>query len=180
MAVVLAGGLFGAASSTIVISPVLTLLLERSLTTTVTYAVTIVFGSLFDPIIVWFLYATVSFSILTVVYDSEIEFRESFRLVGWGFVPRAMGNAAILVLFGVALSTNAVGDTQTIGAYMDAVRSSDVYVGSRLLRVLFAVAGSYLMIRVLARSGAVDRSRASVAIGFATMIEVSWIVFTLG
>lgn len=134
-------------------------------------AVGIVFGAL-GPFISWLLYA-LAFQVITYFFDGEGEFRDTFALTGWGFVPRVFG--AVLSLVATVYVTQAMptpADAAALAAYSSELQSDPVYQASMAAGILFTLWSAYIWIPAVQRARNVTRRQATVAVAIPVLIGI--------
>lgn len=117
-----------------------------------------------SPFVEWLLYAG-AFQVLTYFFDGEGEFRDTFALTGWGFVPRLLAvfaNAVAMVYLTRTLDPPA--DLADFAAYQSQVSGHPLSLAASALGLLVTLWSAYVWVAAVRHARAVTRRQALVSV----------------
>lgn len=137
-----------------------------------------VLGALVGPLVTWFLYA-VAFHLLTLPFDGEGEFRETFVATGWGLVPRVLA-----ALVGVALTAAVVAlvpgpqasDARAIAEFSNRLATHPLGLLDAAVGLAALLWSGYVWVYALEHVRGVDRTGATVAVVLPVLIEAALVL----
>lgn len=136
-------------------------------------------GALVGPFVVWLLYA-VAFHAITALFDAEGEFRDTFLLSGWGFLPRIFASlisgAAMLVAFGSASPAATPEATRTVAADL---RGSPLVRAASAVGILATLWSGYVWTYAVAEARGVSVRRAAIAVAVPVALGIAYTLYGL-
>lgn len=138
-------------------------------------------GALIGPFVVWLLYAGVFYAI-SALFDASGDFRTTFTLVGWGFLPsivRAALSAAVMFVLVQGATVPSVSDPQAMAAFTAQLQSRVSYQAVTLVGVLLTLWSGYVWTYAVKHARSVPVRRAAVAVGVPVAVSVGWTLFNL-
>lgn len=136
------------------------------------------------PFISWLLYA-VAFQVITYFFGGEGEFRDTFALTGWGFVPRVL--AAILSLVTTVYVIQALqvsGDPAAFATFNQRLTQHTFYQAVTGVSILFTLWSAYIWVPAVQRARNVTRRQAIVTVAipvlFGILLAVGSLVLSAG
>ncbi|SFR92933.1 hypothetical protein SAMN05216559_1184 [Halomicrobium zhouii] len=131
----------------------------------------IVIGSV-GPFITWLLYA-VAFQIISYFFGGEGEFRDTFALTGWGFVPRIFGAILSLVATVYVIQTLQVsGDPAAFQTFNSRLTQQTFYQLATGVGILFSLWSAYIWIPAVQRARNVTRNQAIVTVAIPVLFGI--------
>lgn len=178
--IVVVTGIVAGIQSLLVVIPVIQTVNDQTVAiATLPYLMSIL-GSALTPIIIWFLYAVLFHYVPTLLLDRDGELRDTFCLVAWGFVPRALGELlALAPVYWGSRSVAHPSNVETIEQYLLAFNDSTGYLLSELVVLPFLLVSGLIWTLILKRNYELSMVHASVISGAVISLETAWIVYSL-
>jgi hypothetical protein len=124
------------------------------------------------PFVTWLLYA-LAFQLLTYFFGGEGEFRDTFALTGWGFLPRAFGAVlSLVVTVYLAQTMTPPADVAGIQAYTAQLQNQPVYRAVSVAGILFTLWSAYIWVAAVQRARDVTRGQAIVAVAIPVLLGI--------
>lgn len=131
----------------------------------------IVIGAI-GPFVTWLLYA-LAFHVITYFFDGEGEFRDTFALIGWGFVPRVFSALLSLVItIYVTQSIAFPADPSAFAAYTSEISTHPINQVASGIGILFTLWSAYIWISAVEHARDVTRGQAAIAVAIPVVIGV--------
>jgi hypothetical protein len=138
-----------------------------------------VVGALVGPFVIWLLYAG-AFHLLTALFDAEGEFRDTFLLSGWGFLPRLLASlvsgAALLVALTGASPAATPEATRTVAADL---RGRPLVRAASAVGILTTLWSGYVWTHAVAAARSVSVREAAIAVAVPVTLAIAYSLFNL-
>jgi hypothetical protein len=136
-------------------------------------------GALVGPFVIWLVYAGVFYAI-SMLFDASGDFRTTFTLVGWGFLPSilraVLGAAAMFVL---VQGATVPGDPQAMASFSAELQSRPLYQVVSLLGVLLTLWSGYVWTYAVKHARGLSVRNAAITVGVPVAVSVGWTLFSL-
>jgi hypothetical protein len=176
VAIVAIVGLVGALGSI----PVL-LLVSSGLSQSVQlfFAVGAVIGFLFSivgPFIAWLLYA-IAFQVISYFLGGEGEFRETFVLSGWGFLPRILSSllsvgATVVVFLSTSPDISPGAGPQATQAFSQQLQSDPMVQIASGIGIVLTLWSGYIWVFAVKHARDLSRNRAVVTVAIPLLVSI--------
>lgn len=177
-AIVGAVGLITAARSVVVVTPIVDASPGSGNPLIVSFLAISVLSSFLGAFIIWAAYAASIQLVTLLLYETRDEFRATFRLVGWIFLPRVLGAVVILALTFITLpSVPESGTPAAVQEYLLSIQNSPAFLTTGAVNVVFVLWSAFLGLFVTRHLHRLRFDRAAVVIGIPACVEIGWIVF---
>lgn len=125
----------------------------------------------------WLVFAAV-FQVLSRLFDGNGEFRETFFLVGWGFVPTIFSGlvSAAAAYYAVAGAPNPE-TVQAIEEFSRQLKSRPIWEVANLVGVVFTVWSGFLWTFAVKHARDLELREAALTVGGPVAVMVLWSVF---
>lgn len=152
---------------------------DISAMSSVSIVISVIVG-FFTPLLIWFVYAAV-FHVAGRVLDGDGDFRTTFRLTGWGFLPQL---PSLLVLtIGTWVASQRVEPTSSINeldTYVAEVESATAYVAADAIGILFLAWCGLLWLFAIKHAQRLSLRRAIVVVAIPLSLSIVWNAYTVG
>jgi hypothetical protein len=121
----------------------------------------------------WFIYAG-SFHTLSILFDGEGEFRETFLLIGWGFFPLAVHGILGGLVFQYTLSAAGAvpQDPQQFSAFVTALGRQPPLLASSAVRFLFLAWQAWLWAHAVREARDLSLQEALLTVSLPVLVTV--------
>lgn len=126
------------------------------------------------PFILWLAFSLVLY-VGTLAFDGNGSFRRTFRLLGWGFVPRLL--SAVIVAGATVVAAQTVPAPETaehVARFRTAVNENSIRTTARVLHSVFVLWSGFLWMFALKHARRITLLQAAVISGILTTVLIAW------
>lgn len=180
-AIVLALGLLGALMSALYAYSMFSEITDTEISamSSVSIVIGIVVG-FFTPLLIWFVYAAV-FHVISRVVGGDGDFRTTFRLTGWGFLPQLPSLLLLAIATSIASqSVEASSSIDELDAYVAEVERTTVYIAADAAGILFLLWCGLLWLFAIKHAQKLSFRRAIIVVAIPLSLSIIWNAYTVG
>jgi len=141
--------------------------------------VTSTVGALVVIFALWLVYAVVLYAI-SIAFDGEGGFTDTFKLVGWGYVPSILGGVVSAVaMYTVVQGVTPPHDPQSIQPFVQQLRSRPAFQVASLLGVVFTLWQGFIWTFAIKHARRLGLREAAITVAIPVGLSVVWSLYNL-
>ena len=126
----------------------------------------------------WFVYAGVFYA-LSIFFDGEGSFADTFKLVGWGYLPSIISGVVTAVAYAILVDGQNLSSPQGMAVFSQGLTSGPVFQILAIVGILFTLWQGVIWTFAMKHGRNLSLKQASIVVAIPVGLSVASSVFTL-
>lgn len=176
--ILVASSLVGVITPVIIMNKIMTVVTDTNTFITVGIVISVL-TSFLSIYMVWIVYSLIFF-IITIPLGGEGEFRDLFKLIGWGFIPYIFSGIVGATISYLAIqNTPFIAGEMTIVAYMGNVNNSQIMNISKASSTIFFAWSGFMWVFAVKHARNLNIRRSVITVGIPVLISIIYRIVTI-